>query len=461
MSGDRQQRIERIKKIERIKALEATSADDPTPEPQEPENPSQKRVSFARRMGGVMFPPLLIANAIEEGGGSIPATVRSAVNTATLGNLRYNEAFKKQTDEDKRNFPGSVSLGKAPGYAALAVPSVMAGPGWLAAAGLGAAQGGLTNPETDAGWQDDLKTRGINAGIGAAVGTGAKALGSAAGKVGDYAMQKAVGAKEYIKGLGTRMADEGLWGTKGMMLNKIGNEAAPGRLAAREAALAPEIAKVKGLVPSAPSVDAISAKGSRLVPKNPNIPIDPGNVDAVKQAEARALYAASRGNLAPSDAIDVARGIDAAAYDTTIPAGRWARDLSKADSGALREALKKLADAQGLTGVREGLASEQALIMAREALKRPETFNQALTRLGTRAGLAGIVGGGAGYAREGNVMGALPYAAGAAALSTPMGMSTIGQGTTKFSQGLPLLTPAMIDQLVRRSQMEPIDGGEQ
>ena len=410
------------------------------------ENPSQRRVGLARRALGAVFPAITVANMIEEGGGSVPATVRSTINTALLGNPRYNEKFRQQSLADERDYPGSTTIGKGLGYAGLAIPTAMTGGGWLAALGLAGAQGALTNPETDAGISDDLKTRAINAATSTAFGAGAKLLGAGAGKVGDYAMQKAVGAKEYVRGMGNRMANEGLWGTKGMMKAQV-----PGKLERAEAALAPEVLRISGKVPSSPSVSAVSNKGAGLVPKNPNLPIDPGNMAAVQAAEKRALEAAARGNMDPADALDVARKIDRAAYDTAIPSGRWDRELAKADSGALRSTLKDMADKQRLPGVRGGLEKEQALIVAREALNRPETFNDAVARLAARGAIGASVGGLGGYAYEGDPYRALPYALGAAAATTPLGMSSVGQGANLVNRGLPGLTPAMIDQLVRRS----------
>lgn len=425
------------------------------------ESPSDRRansrpldlVKEFNRTGEKMRAPEGVMDAVRGATGTI--------DRVTGGNLRYFGPTKGLLEESERESPTSFKAGSAAGEVGKGVGMAFL-PGGLPAQVLaGSALGFFEKPEGTIDISEDLAARAKNAGTAGAATLTLGAGGKILGKAGDYAMQKAVGAKELIPGMGTRIANEGLIGTKGMMRRQIERPEGvePGlmgkitdfmgltnKLPAREKALQAQIPKMKGQISSNPSVDAISSEGSKLVPRNPAIPISSGNQAAVEAAEKRALEAGSRGNLSPDDALDVARKIDRAAYDNAIPSGRFAKKLDRADSGAIRGELKNQADKQGLPKVRELLGREQALISARQSLESPEPMMNQLFRVGLGAGL----GGGATYYATEN-----PYASLlAAGAMTPAGLSTIGQLGTKGSQAIPYLTPATISALVQRAREE-------
>lgn len=68
-----------------------------------------------------------------------------------------------------------------------------------------------------AGPDDRLKGFLMGAGPSAALRLG----GAALNKVGDIGMQVGVGRKKYTPGVGTELADEGIWGTKQMMKDQV------------------------------------------------------------------------------------------------------------------------------------------------------------------------------------------------------------------------------------------------
>lgn len=85
----------------------------------------------------------------------------------------------------------------------------------------------LTNPLAgeDGATRESMMTGMIGMGgisrVGAEAGGLAKMLGSVPGKFGDWAMQKAVGMKKFIPGVGKTLADEGVVGTRNMMANQV------------------------------------------------------------------------------------------------------------------------------------------------------------------------------------------------------------------------------------------------
>ena len=94
--------------------------------------------------------------------------------------------------------------------------------------------------------------------------------------------------------------------------------------------------------------------------------------------------------------------------------------------------------------MRGALASEQALINARNSMERPELLAENVRRFLYRS-----MFGGAGY----SVGGPAGLVAGYG-LSTPLGLSTTGQMATKAGQSIPYLTPMALDAMVRKLPKE-------
>lgn len=82
----------------------------------------------------------------------------------------------------------------------------------------GALEGGAMGAAQTPGSVED-KLKGFL--TGGALQGGIGAVGKALGKVGDVAMQTAVNRKKYTPGVGTGLAEEGLWGTEGMLKGQV------------------------------------------------------------------------------------------------------------------------------------------------------------------------------------------------------------------------------------------------
>lgn len=409
-----------------------------------PSNPSERRasMSLARRAAATVLPPVAIANFLEEvTGGSPKDAAIAAADTATLGNLRYSDRARKEIERGERESPGSTKFGRGAGYAGLAGASMLAPSTIPAMVTIGGAQGLLTKPEGDNDLGEDIQKRGKQGLIGAGTSAAVGALAKGAGMIGDRVMQKAVNTKDYIKGMGKRMADEGLIGTRGMMRNQIAK-----KLPKREAKLTEATRNVRGVVRPGPVARQIQDEGERYIPKSPigrPIPVPSNNQPFVDAAQERTLEAMARGTLNPQEAISTSRAIAKPAYNKMgDPLDAFKHKVSQTEAIALKDAVKELADAQGVPGVREALASEQALISARGGLSRPEPMNEALVRQLVRGTLGLGVGGAAG---------GIPGAVAGAAATTPMGMSAIGQLGVQGERILPKLSPAAIDLLIKQA----------
>lgn len=412
-----------------------------------PVNPSQKR---AARLGDK---PLDLMEEYRQAGyrqangdTSITDYLTGLIDKATLGNLQYFPKWKEQVTHSDEDSPRSMKLGRGTAVGAMGLGSAILLPtGLPAAVAAGAGQGALENPGENLTLGEDFMGRAKNAGKGAAVSLGLGLAGKGLAKAGDYAMQKAVGAKEYISGLGNRMADEGLIGTKGMMRKQIEN-----KLPLRERDLTAAIQSMQQKpISNAAAEAALRTKASGYMPKiGPEGPMPIPTPDApfVNSALTRAEEAATqRPELFPETMLDTARKIAKPAYNpqTGTPLTKFEHELSQAEAGAMKEQLKKAAEAQGIPAVREALAKEEALLKARRALGQKETLPEILMRLGPRFGL----GTGGTYLMSG---GNLPLAATAGLATTPAGLSTIGQLGTKSSQAIPYLTPAAIEAFMQK-----------
>lgn len=166
--------------------------------------------------------------------GNLPrmqAAVGSALGLGDSDQLR-KENVARLAQEDQ-NSPKSSFAGKALGIGATMLPAgaAAAPASVLGRIGAGAVQGAATgaledpNPEQSGAQLGDRMT---NAAKGAGLGLGLSAAGEGIGallrKGGDAAMQIAVGRKKYTPGVGTTLADEGVWGTKGMMSGQVANK---------------------------------------------------------------------------------------------------------------------------------------------------------------------------------------------------------------------------------------------
>lgn len=365
------------------------------------------------------------------------------VDTALLENPRYSEKFRDAIDVAKRDSPKSSMAGKGLGMAALTAASMASPVGPLTTAAIQGVASKPTNSDTPG---DDLVGRAVQGVAAPVVSTVLGAAGSASKKTGDYLMQKAMGMGKYIPEMGTRFANEGLWGSKGMMLKQVAN-----KLPKREIDLDRAVKLVMGKVDPQPVEQSILKEAAPYIPKPGSsgpMPLPSGNKPFIDLTTQRAEEAMARGQLTPEEAVSVARAVSKPAYGRTgEPLDAFKHQVSQAEGIALKDQVKNLADKQGIPQVRKSLASEQALITARKALEKEEGLARSLARHFTNAS---IFGGGAAVATGSPAMAIPAYLA-----STPMGMSTLGQVTTKAGQVAPALTPAAIDALVRKAMAQP------
>jgi hypothetical protein len=105
----------------------------------------------------------------------------------------------------------------------MAVPG---SPGLRAGATYSALQGAVQDTGKEIGSREDLKDRALAALIGAGTFGAVKGVGKALNKTGDAAMQIAVGRKKYTPGVGTELADSGVFGTRGMMAKQVAKKMA-------------------------------------------------------------------------------------------------------------------------------------------------------------------------------------------------------------------------------------------
>lgn len=200
-------------------------------------------------------------------------------------------------------------------------------------------------------------------------------LGWAAEKVGltkipDKLMQMAVGAKKYIPGMGTKLIDEGVVGTKGMMQKQVGQ-----KLAQRGAELDKAVTSIPGKVESAPIAAEVSALGEKYQTPGGIIP------DAVKPEYEKVINAAndvaSRGAVDPKEALALKRIAGGIGYKEGDPLAKLISRIAQKEERGYANALEQgyaKANPTGPNAVQEANESLSALIGAKKGLTRPESL---------------------------------------------------------------------------------------
>lgn len=203
-------------------------------------------------------------------------------------------------------------------------------------------KGLLNSPEA----KQNIETM-IGAGMGSGssmkiAGQGAKASQPLLSKLADFLQQKAVGLKKYAPGVGEKLMQEGVYGTKGMMQKQIA-----GGLEKRGKEIGDVVSKLKGNVDVYPLVKAFSEEAKGLA--------TPGGIstpEAQKMAEMvaeRGQNVISRGNLPPSEAQALKLLIQKTeGYKGGEPLQKFSSKLAQKEALGLGDALEKLASQQGL-----------------------------------------------------------------------------------------------------------------
>jgi hypothetical protein len=181
----------------------------------------------------------------------------------------------------------------------------------------------------------DNRTAGaLTAGGASAAGQGlAKLLGA----TGDVSMQIAAGRKKYTPGVGTKLADEGLWGTKGMMADQTA-----ARLKESGEALSKSASEIPGTpIDSSQIAQNVWDKVSK--PRLSGVGIKPSSAD-LPELNQMANYVediASRGQLRGEGAVGYARAAGDRAYGLRDVAGASTpKQLAKLEQIELSNALK-------------------------------------------------------------------------------------------------------------------------
>lgn len=369
----------------------------------------------------------------------------SFVDTVTGRNLQRNPGWERAVQEAYETSPTAANVANKGTLLGLGVASNFVPGGLPAQIAIGGAQGLLERPRGEADGIS-IEERLTNAAFGAGIPIGLRGAGAGLKTLGDFAMQKALGTPGYLKGLGTRVANEGLIGTRGMMEKQAGT-----KLKAREAALDQAIDQVQGNISNQRAAQAVRAKRLGMIPRNPGMPMEPGNVEPVRIAAEREFHILSRPQVSARDTLDAVRKADKGLYDTSTASGKYAKEIAKTDTGAMREELKSEAERQGTPAVRKLLEREQALLMAADALESKGRWGE-IARMAPGVAL----GGGVGYYTGDPWKGLL-----SAAAATPAGLSTIGQMGTQLGRVPPGLSQLLIENITRNRGRKPVgNGGE-
>lgn len=371
-------------------------------------------------------------------GGSSDAVTRNAADVLTGGNLQYSPENAKELSNSRALYPKSSFGGKVAGTAgimsaAAALPATIATP-VLA----GGAQGFIEKP---AGDEFNLPERLQNAKNSAIIAGLLQGGAAAGGKAGDWLMQKAVGAREYIPGLGTKIADEGLIGTKGMMEGQVDDALPEARAVTNSAAAA-----MPGRFSPYESAKSVSDYIKSKLP-TANLPAEsmPQNVEEAREGAKRLWGIVGRPDMTGAEALDASRKIGTQAYREGDPMAGIKATLNRIDAGSIKGQLKNASEA-----VKSGLAREATLETAKNSLSAPATMADYARMAGKGAGAMGALGA-AGYAADGKEGAATGMALGALG-STSVAKSVAGQALTKAMQANPAITAAILDSIARKKR---------
>lgn len=396
-------------------------------------------------------------------GGSSDTVLKNIADKMSLGNIsQYYPGFRRDLLYQNREFPNSANVGKGAGViglgsAAGAVPAMRIGgsltanlssPTLAASGGLNvapalaaAAQGFAEAPGNTKGLRDDLYQRASNIPASAAMGVGGQMLGSAAGAAGDSLMQRAVGRTKITPGVGEELADQGIWGTRGMMKNQVSG--AKKNIYNQMNDMA---SRANGFDNYRNSTDV--ANGVRKIGNNIDFGETTSSLDrpTLNSIESAAGDIEGRGWEDPKTMLGRRR----AAGDRVPPAG-WDKKIPEQ---ALKGAISK-AEQQGYSSALKNAIPEIApLDTTYSALAKAGAGLNKDASLGAlpKYGIPGAAAAG------GAIFGGAPGAAAAAGLgylsTTPLGMSSLGRAGVAAGQYSPGISAEAIDALIRKSMKD-------
>lgn len=310
---------------------------------------------------------------------------------------------------------------------------------------------GKINPLPEDPW---IRDAAVNAGMGPAsqaagqgVNTLIGLLGKGLNKGGDFLMQKAVGLKKYIPGLGETLGEEGLVGTRGMMQGQVEKG-----LATR----GQEIGNLsKGLkeVSTQPVAEQLGGRAAKLTSSEGEVL--PDNIKQYHQYIDQATKASQEGAVSGETAAfrrkqygDIAR--NSGRYRDNPAQGfkaQMAGDQQAGYSQALKQSYAK-ANPLNPNALAEADKAYSGLSRASTALDQPPSLSPyAMLKKLLAPAIGGAVGG-------------LPGAVAGTALSTPAGMSVAGRAalgvgnalTSPASQAIGKQVPVSLAELLGKKE---------
>lgn len=299
------------------------------------------------------------------------------------------------------------------------------------------------NPMPQDPW---IKEAAMNAGAageggaasgGEAVSKLASLLGKGASKAGDFLMQRAVGLKNYIPGLGETLANQGVIGTKGMMRSQVsqGMETTGKQIN--------KLARDIPAVSTQPIAEQLGNEAAKLV--GPNGEVLPDNISAFHKYADEAREASTEdylpGDVAASRRAQYGKIANQAGAYRDNPAQGFKAKMAGNQQAGYSQALKE-------AGGEPMIAADKAysaLATANKPLNAPADLSMPAL---AQKSIPVIVGG---------ATGGLPGAALGAALDTPLAQSAIGRGLigtgkaaqSKTLQSLLRAAPATQEELLK------------
>lgn len=334
--------------------------------------------------------------------GQKPAAPKPAdprrIDVAGINTKLYGQPEGPTEEQYNAAFAGGLSA-KAGGLMKLAPSLGKSGLGrvatpWIEGGVTGAAQN-MDDPL--AGFLQGAGTQGLMSNAGQALG-----------KIGDVGMQVAVGRKKYTPGVGEALADEGLWGTQGMMKKQTdeGMSEAYGEMLEAAKNSGPLDSRQIGRQVYEDYTGPMTGRG-RMIPSSADTP-------KIMQAAEFADDIKSRGNTNAMEGLERRKAAGKRAYSEKTGDGRstpigemskkeqilYSDALKRADrtakidpntnevvSGKMMEADKRYA---ALKRAERGLSEEQSLTTIGRIARPVQMFGAPLT---STVGQVGVKGG--------------------------------------------------------------------
>ncbi len=266
-------------------------------------------------------------------------------------------------------------------------------------------------------------------------------IGRGVTKGGDYLMQKAVGIKRYIPGVGETLADEGVVGTRSMMRKQV--EQGLQKRGQEIGNLAQSIDDVS----TQPVAEHLGSKASKLI--GPDGEVLPDNIRAFHKYVDAANAASTEGSISGPVAASRRAQFGQIAKD----AGRYRDNPSQAIKGQLAGE-QQAGYSEMLKGANPEIANADkaygALSKADSSMAQPESLSP--YALAGKAALPAL----------GGAFGGLPGAAAGLAAETPLVQSGLGRlligtghlGSSAPVQGAAQYSPILLKQLLNKKTEE-------